>query len=242
MLNPNIATIQAAAGPFPTPSKAQLAYAMDQARAAVQDRAAPGWLRAYYQPNGSYAGNTFLTVEPNDPWQITSSDLFAISLLNVKVGPREARRVLESPTNQQASSALQGIPVDADLTTASDEVWRAAERFYWLLKPLLGTNAWVTRSKLCARKRPPFFPVRDSVVTVKRLRLGTSPVTDWAAYKHLITDQAIQDGLKKVTHEVTNHSSEGLEIVDPPLKVLDVLLWMSKLEKVQSINEKVTAP
>jgi hypothetical protein len=42
------------------------------------------------------------------------------------------------------------------------EVWEAAERFYLLLKPLLGTNAWVTTSKLCARKRPRFFPAETA--------------------------------------------------------------------------------
>lgn len=122
--------------------------------------------------------------------------------------------------------------MDADLNTADDAVWVAAEQFYWLLKPLLGTNAWVTTSKLCARKRPRFFPVRDSVVTVNRLRLGTHLVVDWAVYKHAMTDSVVLDGLGTLTGEVADHG-DGVVILDPPLKILDVLLWMSTMEKLQ---------
>jgi hypothetical protein len=77
------------------PNAAQLAYALEQAQMVVQDESAFGWLRAYYNRDGGYAGSTFLTIEPNDPWQVTSSDLFAISMLNVKVGPGAARVLVE---------------------------------------------------------------------------------------------------------------------------------------------------
>jgi hypothetical protein len=68
------------------------------------------------------------------------------------------------------------------------------------------------------------------VVTVNRLRLGTNPVIDWLAYKHLLADQVIQERLRSLTAEVIEQGSPGFVILDPPLKVLDVLLWMSTMK------------
>ncbi|MDX6323428.1 MAG: hypothetical protein QOF52_3286 [Propionibacteriaceae bacterium] len=210
------------------PTDDQLKYASEQAWAALRHTSAVDRLRAYYDRDGGYAGSTFLTLGENNPREIDATDLFAVSLLNVKVGPLACRMLLESRANQLAiSEALCAIPVDANLADASDEVWLAAERLYQLVKDHLGTNAWVTASKLCARKRPDFFPVRDNVVTFNRLHVGRDYWVDWAVYRHLIGNTGIQEKLQALTHLARTNNARHVEISDPPLKVLDALLWMS---------------
>ena len=102
------------------------------------------------------------------------------------------------------------------------------------MKPLLGTNAWVTTSELCARKRPQFFRLRDRVVTVDRLKIGREPLIDCAVYRHLITDPTISEELSSIVRNVTADASQPIASSDPKLKVLDVHLWMSALRTRRS--------
>jgi hypothetical protein len=232
MLIPTVATKPTARNAVPSATSDEIVYALDQALLALRHNSAVGWLQAYYHPTGNYAGNSFLGVAPNDPGEINSSDLFAISLLNVQVWPRSARRLLEAAGDRQAvREALAQVPVEADLATANTEVWEAAERLYRTVKPLLGQNAWVTASKLCARKRPHFFPVRDRVVTVNRLGLGRYTLVDWEVYRHLITDAEVQQTLTELVAQASQGGSGAVPILDPPLMVLDALLWMSSRKK-----------
>src|SRR4051812_29206016 len=99
-----------------------------------------------------------------------------------------------------------------------------------VVKPLLGQNAWVTASKLCARKRPRLFPVRDRVVTVNRLKLGHDALLDWAAYRQIMTNAEVQQALAALVAQA-GEGSEAVQILDPPLKVLDAALWMSTPRK-----------
>ena len=89
-------------------------------------------------------------------------------------------------------------------------------------------NPWVSASKLCARKRPECFPVRDNRVTVKRLDIGKHWRTDWQVYRHLMKTDSIVDRLHQLEREVRG---TGASPLDPPLRILDVLLWMSTPEK-----------
>jgi hypothetical protein len=105
MLTPATAARPSAREAAPSASPDQLAYALEQALIALGHESAVEWLQAYYDPAGNYAGNSFLAVAPNDPWAITATDLYAISLLTVQVWPRSARKLLESEQYREAETA-----------------------------------------------------------------------------------------------------------------------------------------
>ena len=207
------------------PTDAQLNHAVLEVKQAFDDPKAVDWLRAYYIASGNYAGATFCALEPNDPHCVTATDFYAISLLNVKVEPRAARLLLATEMQGSLTQILHKIPIDADLATASEDVWVAADAFYRMIKGSLGKNPWVTASKLCARKRPQFFPVRDQVVTATRLKLGVDWLTDWQVYRYLMSTESIVNELRDLERQARPDGSSSE--LDPPLRILDVLLWMS---------------
>ena len=211
------------------PTAEQLQHAVLETKRALNDSRATTWLRTYYSEAGNYAGSTFSALEPNDPWDVTAADLFATTLLNVKIGPRATRTILSDAVRNRLTELLRSIPLEAKLQTANANVWLAADELYQSVKSALGRNPWVTASKLCARKRPEFFPVRDNVVTMSRLGIGHDWLTDWLVYKHLMRMDAIVDGLRRLEGQA--RTASAAPSLDPPLRILDVLLWMSTPEK-----------
>jgi hypothetical protein len=209
------------------PIKELLDRAFERTRAALNDPRAVEWLHDYYDPDSNYAGATFLTLQPNPVQSVEATDLYAVSLLEVSVEPRAGRKMLnDGPTRTELNGALAAIPAGADLLTASDEVIDAASNFYLVVKRILGGNKWLTASKLCARKRPEFFPIRDRVVTFNMLGIGRDYRTDWQVYRELIGDRQIRISLDTRIDEARAYR-DGVAIPDPPLRVLDVVLWMS---------------
>ena len=174
-------------------------------------------LAAYYNEEGNYAGASFLAIEPNAPTVISAADLFAVTLLNVDIGARTARRLL---TDQQLVLDLQDVPTNIRLEDADDTVLNDAGRCYETIKRLFidpkarQSGPWVAPAKLAARKRPWLLPVRDE--TVRRFLGIEKPYqyrADWNLYRELMRDQEIRGLLK------------DLAFPDPPLRVLDVALW-----------------
>jgi hypothetical protein len=114
-------------------------------------------IAAYYDPDGNYAGGSFLTIAPNAPTQVTGADLFAVTLLNVDIAARAARRVL---TDEQLVADLQAVPTDLRLEDADDTVLDAAGRFYDTVKRLFvdpkakRSRPWVAPAKLVPPDRP----------------------------------------------------------------------------------------
>ena len=210
------------------PHRGQLIHASSAAWAAVRDPRAVSWLTEYYDPAGNYAGSILLDLSLNDPFNLTATDLYALSTLDVRATPLAGRRLLQSGVHRDRVLAALGstdLPKAADLLTANDVTFGAAEELYLAIRDAHGHRPWVTASKLCARKRPHFYPIRDSVVTQILLRLGKSYVVDWKVYRHLLADQELMARLLEVV-ELAYHRS-GIAILDPPLRVLDVLLWRS---------------
>ena len=128
----------------------------------------------------------------------------------------------------------ENLPLDADLAMADDGQLVAMADLHEALKRVLSPadvrnpNPWVTASKLCARKRPDLFPVRDNVV-VKYLGLdrpkGNYQV-DWQVFRHVIQDNAIRRRLDAIVDEASR--SPGVDVGHPNwrLRHLDVVLWM----------------
>lgn len=208
------------------PTKAEVAHALREARDALYHERAAKLLRDYYDPSGRYAGGSFLAVEPNPPATITVVDLFALSLLDVPASPRGARNLLDpGPHRQRVRAALRRLPATVSLESASSDDFDRGEETYQAVKAALGANPWVTASKLCARKRPEFFPVRDNVVTVGRLGLGRDFRVDWHVFREILERKRLRRRIDAVVSEASGDGA--VEISDPPLRVLDVVLWMT---------------
>lgn len=147
--------------------------ALDWTEAGGRDVApASERLAAYYDPQGNYAGSTYLGVAPNDPHVFTAADLFAVTLLRVDVDARSSRRLTAlGPIHTRLAVLLGELPVDVHLAEADVNTLRAMATLHNEVKRTLSpperkttSDRWVTAAKLCARKRPHLFPVRDRVI------------------------------------------------------------------------------
>ena len=126
---------------------------------AAQDR-----LARFYDTDGDYAGASFAQLGPIDPMDITPADLLATTLLSVRIRPGAARRMLDGGSTRRHSPAEASRPAQlrscarlqpgADGDGGTIRGRRAALSADTVRNP----NAWVTASKLCARKRPDLFP------------------------------------------------------------------------------------
>lgn len=192
-------------------------------------------LARYYATDGDYAGATFANLADNDPMRITPTDLLAVTALSVSIPPLAVRRFTSGGDATQISQLLEALPTDADIR--SGETHSAAmARLYDFVKKCLrrstsdSSNAWVTTSKICARKRPLLFPVRDSVV-VEVLGLKANYPDDWPVFAALMKDREVTDGVQDLIERVAPR--EGVDVGDTTLtlKHLDVLLWMAGMRQ-----------
>jgi len=193
----------------------------------VQERFA-----AYYAVLGNYAGASFLDVAPNEASAFTAADLFAVSLLSVEVGPQAARRILgetEPAATLRRRLAEYHLPSNATLQTANEQTLLAMAGLHLDVKKVLApvkaarSNAWVTASKLCARKRPQLFPVRDRVIC-KYLGLGSNYEVDWQAFRHLLRQPEVTSAIQAAVN-ATDLDESNVVLDSIPLRLLDVALW-----------------
>lgn len=185
----------------------------------------------YYTVASNYAGATFADLAPNDPYSVGPADLLAVTTLSVEVKPY-AIRTLTGLRADQIRSCLEQI--NPELKIESIDPTTNAQPMadlYDLMKNCLGragaatANAWVTASKLCARKRPHLFPVRDNVV-LDLLGLPKTCPIDWPAFQGLMADQALMTELEKRIGEAANADSVAMGDPNHRLRHLDVVLWM----------------
>lgn len=218
-------------------TEAQLERAMDRVWEALNDEAAVGRLESYYRRDGNYAGATFIDLDPVDPYSFTPADLLSLNLLSVAAQPVAVRRLLE-PSRQRGHLlrllSEENLPLDADLAMADTDQLLAMAELHRALKNALSPadvknpNPWVTASKLCARKRPDLFPVRDNVVC-KYLGLidpkGDYQV-DWQVFRHVIQNNAIRRRLDDLVDEASQRPGVDVGHPNRRLRHLDVVLWM----------------
>ena len=146
-----------------------LKNALEYARAALTDDAMRR-LQSFYDPRGEYAGTSFLTAQPNLPGSVTAADLYAVSRLSITVTNLQGRLLLENvDCVAKTQKLLAAIPDDLTIINLTPAGLTAMWDLYHHFRTLLATetrdsNYWVFAAKLCARKRPASFPVRDSVV------------------------------------------------------------------------------
>jgi hypothetical protein len=192
----------------------------------------------YYRIEGNYAGATFCEVEPNDPFTVTATDLWAVTTLSVKVPPREGRRLLEpGRLRTTVHRHLRRLPVDLPLTDLEDGTLDAMYDLYSEFREVASTadrdsNWWVFASKLCARKRPELFPVRDALVcgflSGGRPLGGKDGQLGWFAadiqvFANLISNEDIRFRLRTLQSDLD--VEPGVRADGSLLRLLDAALW-----------------
>lgn len=121
------------------------------------------------------------------------------------------------------------LPTSARLEHSDVAILAVMAEFYESVKAALGKDPWVTASKLCARKRPDLFPVRDTLVRdLLGLTAERNYQVDWQVFRELMRDGAVSNRLADcVTKATDSKGAHGPVRVDPhPLRWLDVVLWM----------------
>lgn len=206
--------------------------------ALSDDSARPATERvaAYYDPSSRWAGVTFVELPPVRPMMITASDLHALNLLNAGLGPLPTRSLLEDCETQRAiTRTLTKVAPTADLRYADCKLFEAMEALssaIWsgCADPCVkDPNPWVTVSKLCARKRPGLFPIRDTVVCEGLRLYGTEGRPrgdrrlDWQVFQHLVAHPDVNASLDSLEDRVRRQ--HGVRCDQYKLRTLDVALW-----------------
>lgn len=195
----------------------------------------------YYDPAGRYSGATFLEVDSHDDFAVTAADLWAVSTLSMNV-PADAGRALMDPGALRTivNGTLRHLPPTLTLSDAEPRHLSLMWDLYTAIRtmlPALGeraTNQWVLSSKLCARKRPLLFPVRDARVC-SYLADGSSLGSrtgqlgafqrDIQVLRYLSTHDAVRGWVGEARRRVLEqHPAWSVDWAD--LRVLDVVLWM----------------
>lgn len=221
---------------FPEVSSDTIDFAKHKCLLVLRDDLTPERVRHYYDANTNYAGSTFAGLEPNFSDTITATDLLAVTTLSVDIPVLAVRRILEDEATQnELRVALESLP-SCSLEDTVEHDFSAMEVFYDLVKSLLAradsksSNAWVTTSKITARKRAGLFPVRDNVVC-KLLgidRLGDR-AKDWVVFRELMRDSEVRSALSATVSKAEAVKDERVVSFDvEPLRQLDVALWTAE--------------
>jgi hypothetical protein len=190
-------------------------------------------LARFYDVAGDYAGASLAELRPIDPLDFTPSDILATTLMSVRIGPGATRRILQDGTTRDAIlHKLRDLP-DVNLSYAGISELTAMASLYEEVKTALSAptvkrpDAWVTASKLCARKRPDLYPVRDRDV---REYLGLSAFrnyqVDWQIFRSFMGDGEILTAIDEMA-EATDAAAAGrkLRLDHSRLRLLDAAIW-----------------
>jgi hypothetical protein len=179
---------------------------------------------AYFDPESTFAGELFDSMGTNAAHAVTRDDLLAVTLLDVRFGPRAARLLLEQ-RSEVITARLQKIDPTIRLWQASDALLDGdLDALLTLLKEVHGVGP-VIAGKLLARKRPHLVPVVDAVVV--RV-LGPQPGGYWRAIRAALADDERRVRLTSLRPKVEGRLSI--------LRMLDILLWMYGSESTSARN------
>lgn len=192
----------------------------------------------FYDPLSEYAGTSYLDAGDNSETSIEADDLYAVSRLSITVTNRQGRCLLDAgPVRDRVTEVLAALPPSLAITASLDvtvleQMWELHDLFRTLLATdTKDSNHWVFAAKLCARKRPSLFPVRDSQVCGylsgwKALGAGPGRLgrfsNDIQVFAYLMTHDAVTGRLAELRETA---AEAGLRVDDEPLRLLDALLW-----------------
>lgn len=209
--------------------------AIERVRTALRDPRTPERLVRYYTRSSDFAGATFTQLGGPDPSRVAERDLLAVTLLDVDVPPSTVRSLLEDGSTRDEITALLAtdrLPPDVRLEDVTPEVLEAMNELYTALRALVPPPVdrysvnWATAAKLCARKRPDLFPVRDEVVC-RYLGLWPSRYqVDWQVFHTVMSDADVRSELSRLVERAAE--TTGVDVGDPAqlLRHLDVVVWM----------------
>lgn len=168
----------------------------------------------FFDTTGRFAATTFDMLPDNPPNRFTTTDLLAVTLLDVALTPDSVRAVLDIKA-EAFGELLAAVPADVDLWDASDDDLANAEALYWALRNLHKVGR-TRASKLMARKRPKLIPVIDSVIHTA-LALGDNT---WSELRICLSDPAMRDAIECIRPE--NAPVDSIST----LRLLDAAIWM----------------
>jgi hypothetical protein len=187
-------------------------------------------VRRYFDPDGPFAGRTFMDLPPNEADTITPSDLLAVTLLDVRFPPPAVRWLLDLSHKAFISDLLQDLPEPGvalkDLKRKSlgpaNVFWRMlvhaeppadAQLDREGLRRAFHRVGPVKADKLLARKRPDAFPIYDRAFV--DLFGKRHPEFDyWQATMDVLTDHDLASSLRSFIDGV------------PVVRILDAVVWM----------------
>lgn len=223
-------------------SREVLATAVDQALAALSGDQAVKDAGRYYDPVGAFSGTLFLDVQPNHVLSVDASDLYAVTTLSMKLHARHGRLLLEEgKVREEVRQCLRTLPHTLAIAEleggdgGSAETLARMYQLHSLFRGLLAGSSerWVTAAKLCARKRPRLFPVRDNLVCTflgggRKLKSGDGWPGDFSVdiqvYAYLLTHPDVLAALRDLRGTLTH--AFGLRVDNEGLRLLDAALWM----------------
>lgn len=204
----------------------------------------------YYDRESDNGATTFLDLPPRKRRTIAASDVLATTLLDETFHPAVVRRLLEpGPVRSELNGMLRSLP-DVMLATADTDALVAMSEFHRTVREAVtppggrSEEHWVVASKLCARKRPDLFPIRDDGV---RELFGTTEIdderADWQVFRHVIGDHDVGHAIEQV-HSAALALVEDTDtrIDESRLRLLDVALWTYRWTLPGSLPEGRTTP
>lgn len=186
--------------------------------------------------NHAFAGVLFDTLEDHgsqaNPNKISVSDLLALNLLDVRVGPIEIRKLLSGDFD----SGLANVNADCDIWNPQEDALQCASELWVELKEVKGLGR-TKISKLCARKRPRLIPITDSIVErVLKIKVKDNPLAIWQELGNALNDER----RNKIKDLIPNSVGYKPTI----LRTLDVAIWMigSNSKAAQKSRSEVNLP
>ncbi len=179
----------------------------------------PALVASFFNPSAAFEGDLFHTIPGNDLYRITLEDLFAVTMLDMRVRPLGVRRLLHhQPTIDRATALLQEIPVDVDIWEGIDHLQpgRPADQLLRLL-PREGDGIGpTTAGKILARKRARLIPIVDGVLE----RVVDARARDlW-----VVVGNYLQSAERRARLVGLRPPTLTLEVSD--LRLFDIVLWM----------------
>ncbi len=192
---------------------------------------------SFFDPDSSFEGDLLHTLPGNDPYTITLEDLFAVTMLDVVVGPRGVRRLLfDQLTRHQATGLLQKIPLNVDIWEGGNHLQTGgpADQLWHLLVKEGDRIGPVTAGKLLSRKRPRLIPIVDRVV---ESIFGVAARGYWNVFHDYLQSE---DRRMRVALLRPKRVEESVSL----LRILDVVLWMwgSQGRDTKSVRTSIGLP
>ena len=184
---------------------------------SILDRPLLGKLVETYFEWECFAGIDFDGLGVTAVDQFEPSDLLALNLLDIRMGPEAIRAILSGTFDHY----LREIPVDIDLWSEDfsegSHPRETADALYTAIRQLPDVGP-TTTSKLLARKRPRLVAIRDEVVE-RTLKL--EGVEWWSPLAWALGDKS-PGGMER--RDRINHLAPMVRV--STLRRLDVAVWM----------------